>query len=150
MQHMEAGSLSAPAPSAQGRAGEWNFADVWETVADTVPDRMALVQGERRIPWRDFERRAAGVASALVEAGLQRQDKVALYLHNAPAYLESAFAAMKAGLVPVNTNYRYTGDELVHLWSDCDAAAVVFHGAFAPHAEAVRLRCPGVRAWLFV
>ena len=90
------------------------------------------------------------MAAALLAAGLRRQDKVALYLHNAPAYLESAFAAMKAGFIPVNTNYRYTGDELVHLWTDADAAAVVFHGAFASQAEAVRRRCPGVRAWLFV
>ncbi len=146
---MHAGSLSEPAPAPAETAG-WNFADLWETVADAVPDRVAQVQGGRRIPWRDFERRAAGVAAALLAAGLRRQDKVALYLHNAPAYLESAFAAMKAGFVPVNTNYRYTGDELVHLWTDADAAAVVFHGAFASQAEAVRRHCPGVRAWLFV
>ena len=37
----------------------------------------------------------------------------------------------KAGLVPVNTNYRYQGDELVYLWDDADVVAVVFHGSFA-------------------
>ena len=129
---------------------EWTFADVWETVADAVPDRVALAHGDRRVTWREFDRRSDGVATALLDAGLQRQDKVALYLHNAPAYLESAFAALKAGLAPVNTNYRYTGDELVQLWTDADAAAVVFHGAFAAQADAVRARCPAVKAWLFV
>jgi len=147
---MQASGVFDPAKPAMAAAAEWNFADVWETVAEAVPDRVAQVQGGRRIPWRDFDRRAGGVAAALLKAGLRRQDKVSLYLHNAPAYLESAFAAMKAGLVPVNTNYRYTGDELVHLWTDADAAAVVFHAAFAQQAEAARLRCPGVRAWLFV
>ena len=147
---MQAGSLSGSAPPVPAGAAEWNFAQLWEAVADAVPDRVAQVQGSRRSLWRDFERRAGGIAAALLHAGLRRQDKVALYLHNAPAYLESAFAAMKAGLVPVNTNYRYTGDELAHLWTDADAAAVVFHGAFAPQADAVRARCPGVRAWLFV
>ncbi len=147
---MQAGRLSGSEPSISAGAAEWNFAHMWEAVADAVPDRVAQVQGGRHSLWRDFERRAGGVAAALLASGLRRQDKVALYLHNAPAYLESAFAAMKAGLVPVNTNYRYTGDELIHLWTDSDAAAVVFHGAFAPQAEAVRSRCPGVRAWLFV
>ncbi len=147
---MQAGSLTGSAPSVSVSGAEWNFADVWEAVADAVPGRVAQVQAGRRIVWRDFKRRAGGIAAALLEAGLRRQDKVALYLHNAPAYLESAFAAMKAGLVPVNTNYRYTGDELVHLWRDSDAAAVVFHGAFALQAESVRSRCSGVRAWLFV
>ena len=135
---------AAPQPA------EWTFADVWETVAAAVPDRIALVHGDRRITWREFDRRADGIAAALLDAELQRQDKVALYLHNAPAYLESAFAALKAGLVPVNTNYRYTGDELVQLWTDADAAAVVFHGTCATQADAVRARCPAVKAWLFV
>ena len=144
---MQASDLSEPALS---HPAEWTFADVWETVADTVPDRIALAHGERRVTWREFDRRADGIAAALLNAGLQRQDKVALYLHNAPAYLESAFAALKAGLVPVNTNYRYTGDELVQLWTDADAAAVVFHGAFAAQADAVRARCPAVKTWLFV
>ena len=136
--------------SAVSRSTEWTFADVWETIAAEVPDRNALVHGEQRVTWRDFNRRADGIAAALLDAGLKPQDKVALYLHNAPAYLESVFAALKARLVPVNTNYRYTGDELVQLWTDADAAAVVFHGAFAAQAEAVRARCPAVRAWLFV
>ena len=144
---MQVSEASGP-PSAQ--AADWTVAAVWETIADTVPERAALIHGDWTIAWRDFDRRADGVATALLDAGLQPQDKVALYLHNAPAYLESAFAALKVGLVPVNTNYRYTGDELVQLWTDADAAAVVFHGAFTPQAEAVRSRCPNVRIWLFV
>lgn len=131
-------------------SSEWTFADVWETIADAVPDRIAQVHSDRRIGWRDFDRRADGIAAALLNAGLSRQDKVALYLYNAPEYLESAFAAMKAGLIPVNTNYRYTGDELVHLWTNADAAAVIFHAGFVRQAEAVRARCPGVLTWLFV
>ena len=39
------------------------------------------------------------------------------------------FGIFKAGLVPVNTNYRYGDDELVYLWTNADAVAVVFHGA---------------------
>ena len=144
MQASKVSEAAAPQPA------EWTFADVWETVADTVPERIALAHGDRQVTWREFDHRADGIATALLHAGLQRQEKVALYLHNAPAFLESAFAALKAGLVPVNTNYRYTGDELVQLWTDADAAAVVFHGAFAAQAEAVRARCPAVKAWLFV
>ena len=129
---------------------EWTFADVWETIAAAIPDRVALAHGDSRVTWRAFDARADAIAAALLNAGLNRQDKVALYLHNAPAYMESVFAALKASLVPVNTNYRYTGDELIQLWTDADAAAVIFHGAFAAQAEAVRARCPEVKAWLFV
>jgi 3-oxocholest-4-en-26-oate---CoA ligase len=129
---------------------DWNFADVWETVAQTLPKAPALVQGTRRISWADFDRRADAIARALLEAGVGQQDKVALYLYNCPEYLEATFAVFKIGLVPVNTNYRYTDDELVYLWDNADAVAVVFHGAFVERIDALRPRVPRVRTWLWV
>ena len=69
----------------------WNFADVWETVAQQIPDGPALVHGDRRISWADFDRRANGIARTLLDAGAQEQDKVAQYLYNGTEYLESMF-----------------------------------------------------------
>ena len=114
----------------------WNFAELWERIADRFPDAPAQVQGDRRFTWREFDSRADGVARHLLDGGAVHQDKVALYLYNGPEYLESTFAAFKAGLVPVNTNYRYVDDELVYLWDNADAVAVVFHGAFADRIDA--------------
>ena len=56
----------------------------------------------------------------------------------------------KAGLVPVNTNYRYLDDELAYLWENADAVAVVFHGCFSDRVEAVKERVPQVRQWLWI
>lgn len=128
----------------------WNYADVWEVVADTLPDAVALVHQDHRTTWSEMDRRADNVARWLLEQGLGHQDKVALYLTNCPEYLETTFAAFKAALVPVNTNYRYTDTELVYLWDNADAAAVVFHGVFVEHVEHVRDQLPGIRAWLWV
>ena len=111
--------------------GDWNFADLWENAADALPDAECLVHGDRRLTWAQVDRRADGVARHLLDAGLTRQQAVAQYLYNGPEYLESTFAAFKAALVPVNTNYRSTADELLYLWDNADAGAVVFHGAFA-------------------
>lgn len=128
----------------------WSFADIWEAVAERLPDAQAAVQGGRRLTWAELDRRADGVARALLDAGAQRQDKVAQYLYNGPEYMESVYAAFKAGLVPVNTNYRYTDNELVYLWDNADAVAVVFHGCFAERIEGLREKVPRVRTWLFV
>src|SRR3954470_17474821 len=128
----------------------WNFADVWEVVASRLPDAPALVHGERVVDWRTFDAHADGVAAALLDAGLRRQDKVAQYLHNAPEYLETVYAAWKAALVPVNTNYRYGVDEIVALWENADVEAVVFHASLASTAAAVRVRLPQIRLWLCV
>lgn len=126
----------------------WNFADVWETAADAVPDGTAQIHGARRDDWATFDRHGDGIAASLLTAGLGRQDKVALCLYNGPEYLESAFGALKAGLVPVNVNYRYGPAELVYLLTDADAAAVVFHGAFSETVQAIRAELPQVRVWI--
>ena len=133
----------------------WNFADVWETVADTIPDAPAQRQGDRVITWAEMGRRADGIAQAILDSGTgetptQEQDKVALYVHNCPEYLETVFAAFKAGLVPVNTNYRYADAELTYLWDNADAVAVVFHGTFSDRIAGIRDQVPGVRLWLWV
>jgi acyl-CoA synthetase (AMP-forming)/AMP-acid ligase II len=129
----------------------WNFADLWETISVQLADALAQQHGERVYSWRDFNRRANGVAAALLEIdGVEEQDKVALYLYNSPEYLEATFAAFKAGYATANTNYRYANDELVYLGDNADATAVVFHGAFADHCDTVRARVPRIRRWFWV
>src|SRR5213079_2707663 len=107
-----------------------------------LPDATAQIHGDRRLTWADMDGRADGIARTLLDAGTAQQDKVAQYMHNVPEYLESIFGIWKAGLVPVNTNYRYADDELVYLWDNADAVAVVFHGEFTPTIERIRGRVP--------
>ena len=128
----------------------WNFADVYEAVAARVPDRPCQVQGERTITWAQFDARADALAADLLAAGLTRQSKVVAYLYNCPEYLETYVAAFKGGLAPVNTNYRYAHDEIVYLFSNADAEAVVFHAAFAELLDVARHELPSVRRWYCV
>ena len=129
---------------------DWNYADVWETVADVQPEAPAIVQGARTMLWEEFDRGADGLAQFLLDLDVAQQDKVAVYLYNSPEYIQATYAAMKVGLVPVNTNYRYGDDELSYLWDNADAVAVVFHGGFADRIERILDRVPGVKGWLWV
>ena len=136
-------------PTMPGPTG-WNFADAWETVAETLPDAPALLHGDRVVTWHDFDVRADGVAAAILDAGVGADTTVAQYLTNRPEYLEAVFAAFKLGLAPVNTNYRYVDEELVYLWDNADTSVVVFEGRFTERIEGLRDRVPGVRLWLWV
>jgi fatty-acyl-CoA synthase len=128
----------------------WNLAEVWERNADRFPDAIAQIQGDRTFTWAEFDRRADGIAATLLAAGAQHQDKVAHYLYNSIEYLESMFGLYKAGLAPVNTNYRYSDDELAYLWTNSDAVAVIFHGTFTDHCQQMRARVPNVHTWIWV
>lgn len=116
-----------------------SFGTIWEAVAGRLPDAVAVSEPGRERTYAQFDDRAARLAEALVRAGLGPGDKVACYLYNGAAYLETVFAALKIGAVPVNANYRYTGEELSSLLDDADAAAIVFSGELAPNvAHAAR------------
>jgi len=128
----------------------WNYANLWESAARAPPTRPALIHGELVLTWEQFDGRANALARRLVDKGLTHQSKVAAYLYNGPEYIETYYAAFKAGLVPFNTNYRYSGDELVYLFDNADAEAVVFHASFAETAASVRERLPKVKAWIAV
>lgn len=129
---------------------DWNFADVWDIAAAVLSGNLCQIQGERRFTWAEFERRASGLARALVGAGLREQSKVAQYLYNCPEYLESVYASFKAGLVPVNTNYRYEDRELVYLWDNSDTEAIVFHGVFTERLERLRSQLKRMKLFLWV
>ena len=128
----------------------WNLADLWERIADAQPDAPALQQADRSFTWAQMDQRADGIAAHLLAAGAQEQDKVAHYLYNCPEYVESLYAMFKAGVAPVNTNYRYTEDELVYLWDNADVVAVVFHGTFVDRIDGLRARVPRIRTWLWI
>jgi fatty-acyl-CoA synthase len=117
---------------------DWNFGTVFESVADEIPDHPALVQGERRRTWREFDERAARLAAALRDQGVGPGSKVAFYLYNSNEYLETLFACFKLRAVPANVNYRYTADELAYLLDNSDAEALVFHGSLGGRVDAVR------------
>jgi acyl-CoA synthetase (AMP-forming)/AMP-acid ligase II len=128
----------------------WNYADVWEALASRFGDSPALLHGPVIRTWGDFDSRADGLAASLLDFGLRRQDKVAQYCRNRPEYLESMFAAFKAGLVPVNTNFRYGDEELSYLWKDSDTTAVVFDAEFTETCDRLRHQLPEIKAWLRV
>ena len=128
----------------------WNFANLFEALAERQPDAMALRHAGVTTSWAEMDRRADGIAATLLAAGVGEQDKLAQYLYNAPEYIESALGAFKAGMAIVNTNYRYAADELVYLWDNADVVAVVFHGVLAERIDELRPRLPRIHTWLWV
>lgn len=122
-----------------------NLATLWEHVAATVPDRVAVRQGGRALTYRDFERRSAQLASALLAAGVGEGTKVACFLYNSPELLETLWGALKVRAIPVNVNYRYQADEVRHLLTDADAEVLVFHSSLAGRLRGVLEQLPDLR-----
>ena len=121
---------------------EWNLADLFEAVADAIPEREALVCGTTRLTYAGLDERATRLANGLADRGVGPNDHVGLWLYNGNEYLEGMLAAFKLRAVPINVNYRYVADELRYLFVDADLKAVIHEPDFAPLLDDVRADAP--------
>ena len=119
------------------RAMELNLADLFERVAATVPDRLALVAGERRLTYAQLDDRASRVAHHLLAAGVDPGAWVGIHAYNRAEWLESMIGCFKARCVPINVNYRYVADELRYLFDNADLVALFYEAEFGPRVESI-------------
>ncbi|MEA2169891.1 MAG: hypothetical protein QOF76_3191 [Solirubrobacteraceae bacterium] len=91
---------------------------------DRSPD-LALVYGERRTTYAEFDERTNRLAQALLDAGVTEGDRVAYLDQNAPECLELLFAASKTGAVLVPLNWRLAAPELRVVMGDAGARLLV-------------------------
>ncbi len=124
---------------------EMHFATLWEYIADTIPDRQAIIHGNQTLSWQQYDTRAARLASTLQNAGLGSGAKIALYLHNGNEYLEAQFAIFKIGACPVNVNYRYMDSELIYLLENADTEAIFFEACYADRVKQILVRLPKIK-----
>jgi acyl-CoA synthetase (AMP-forming)/AMP-acid ligase II len=123
----------------------WNLADLFEHVADSVPDRVALIVGDRVETYAQLEENANRLAHHLAEHGIGPGDHVGIYALNSLEFVETMFAAYKLRAVPINVNYRYVEAELRYLFENADLAALVHDEEFRSRIDAVRDALPLLR-----
>ncbi|HEX5096678.1 MAG TPA: acyl-CoA synthetase, partial [Acidimicrobiia bacterium] len=115
----------------------FNLADLLEHVTDAVPDRVAIVAGDRRLTFQQLDERANRFANYLRDVGVRPGDHVGIYAFNRAEWVEAMFGCFKARAVPINVNYRYVPDELRYLFDNADIVALVYEAEFGPHVASV-------------
>ena len=96
--------LGAPARSYPSRPR--TVLDVLDAAAARWPERIAFVDGQRRISYRDSADRVQRAAASLLARGLQPNDAVAVASGNTLDLATLLFACARAGLVMVGLNTR--------------------------------------------
>ena len=94
---------------------ELNPVDFLRRAAYMYPERVAVVDGERRYSYRDLAERSWRLANALRSAGLGKGDRVATLLFNSSAMLEAHFGVPAAGGILVAVNHRLASAEIGYI-----------------------------------
>jgi 3-oxocholest-4-en-26-oate---CoA ligase len=128
----------------------FNIADMFELVADEVPERTAQVCGDQRATFSELDKRANQLAHLLASRGIKAGDHVGLYLYNCNEYLEGMLACFKLRAVPINVNYRYVEEELSYIFKNADMRACIHHREFAPHIASIQSDVPELHTYIYV
>ncbi|HVC68536.1 MAG TPA: AMP-binding protein, partial [Acidimicrobiales bacterium] len=105
---------------------QFNLADLFEIVVDTVPDRLALVAGTVRLTYAGLDARANRFAHHLTGLGLAPGSHVGILARNRAEWVEAMVGCYKARCVPVNLNYRYVAPELRYVVDNADLELLVY------------------------
>lgn len=116
-------TLTAPATSL------W---DNLETSARRYPDKVALQFFGRTISYRELADGAQRLAACLHAAGVQRGDRVILFMQNLPQLVMAHFAILRANAVVVPVNPMNRAQELQHYITDAGVRLAMTTADLAP------------------
>ena len=102
-----------------------------ERTAEVYPHRLAIVHGELRQDWASTYRRCRQLASALAQAGIGKNDTVAVMLPNTPPLVEAHFGIPMAGAVLNAINTRLDPETVAFMLDHGEAKAVIVDPEFA-------------------
>jgi len=112
-----------------------------ERSASIYPERLAIVHGALRQTWAQTYARCRQLAHALQQAGIGKNDTVAVILPNTPPMIEAHFGVPMAGAVLNALNTRLDPEAVAFMLDHGEAKALIVDPEFAPLiAKALQLR----------
>jgi fatty-acyl-CoA synthase len=118
---------------------ELNPVDFLSRAAYMYPEKVAVIDGERRYSYREFAGRSWRLANALRSAGLRKGDRVATLLFNSAPMLEAHFGVPAAGGILVAVNYRLSSAEIAYILEHSGARYLLVAAELEPAVAPLEL-----------
>ena len=112
--------------------------DVWACHAEYFPHKEAVVCGDERLTWGQFNAGLNRVANALNDQGIGRGERVAVLMNNTVATLLTILGVVKSGASVVPLSGLLQAEQLAVLIDDADAGALIVSADTQPQIETVK------------
>jgi fatty-acyl-CoA synthase len=133
------------------RARQQGVGDLLRRTARRTPDKTAVVAGDVRATYAEFDAAVDRLAQSLTARGVGKGDRLALLSHNCWQYALLAFATARLGVVLVPVNFMLRPEEVAYVLGHSGATALVVEDGLAEVAvralEQVEQDLP-VRGWI--
>jgi len=106
--------------------------------ARKFPDTVALKDSSRSFTYPELNQRVNRLANGLLSLGLNKGDKVAVFMENSIEIVEIFLATAKTGIVMVPINFRLLGKDVAYIVDNSDAGALIVDSEFAPVIQDIK------------
>ncbi|ALG07289.1 acyl-CoA synthetase [Kibdelosporangium phytohabitans] len=132
------------------RARQNSVGDVLRRTARRYPDKLAVVAGDLRVTYAEFDTAVNRAAHALAARGLAKGDRLALLSHNCWQYAVLTYATARLGVLLVPINFMLTPNEIAHILRHSGSSGMVTEDALAATADKALAVAgiQGVRGWI--
>jgi fatty-acyl-CoA synthase len=112
--------------------------DFLNRAARIYPDKEAIIDGEIRLSYREFQYRVHQLANTLLAMGISRGDRVAILSPNSHFFLESFYATSAIGAILVPLNYRLQTSDLQYILGHAGVVCLLADRTLAESAVELR------------
>jgi acyl-CoA synthetase (AMP-forming)/AMP-acid ligase II len=127
--------------------------NIWETLEAAVrevPDKVGVVDGARRLTYREVWRRVGAVVRFLQDSGLRPGDRISILALNSLPFFETHFAAAAAGAILNPLNVRLSASELERIMAHAGASWLVGDGDLLSRLEPAALERLGLKGMILL
>ena len=128
-----------------------------KTIKDLLSERETKLTNKTFLFWEDDQvsyskmlETAKKIASSLADKGINKDDKICIWLTNRPEFIYSMFGAAFAGavLVPINTQFKL--EEAQYILENSEAKMLITQPEFAEMAAKIRPQCKNLKEFVVV
>ncbi|WJR78012.1 acyl-CoA synthetase [Bradyrhizobium sp. NP1] len=126
------------------------LADLLRRSAARSPGKLAVICGETRWTYAEFNALVDRLAAGLAERGVVKGDRVAILARNSHAFVALRFALARLGAVLVPVNFMLKAEEVAYILRHAGARLLATDTAFAPIARAARAQADTVKELIWL
>jgi len=125
-----------------------NLGKMLARCARIYPERLAIIDENRRVTYRELNEEANRLAHNYMRLGLSKGDKIGFLLGNCAELVGAVFGALKMGGVVVILNWRWAPEELWRLVDHTEISFLVYGKEFSEKIDKIRPRVRNVKHYV--
>ncbi len=112
--------------------------DFLRRAAKLYPTKTAIVDGELRITYREFQQRCNRLGHALIALGVGKGDRVCILSPNSHFFLEAYYGVTQIGAILVPLNYRLTAADHEYIINHAGVKTVLVDWEYTGIVDQIR------------